>query len=612
MKDRYLRIGKMKQFILSFFIIMALSGVLRADAITFEATVSTTRVTLNEALQLTLTIIGVNDRLDPISLPVLDGFSAKYLGPSTSVSIVNGNYHSERSFIYNLFPNKAGQFQIPPISATIAGQTYRTKPINVEVFATSAQAQASSGISDQIQAPSTESLKDKVMIKVSVDKREVYLNERVPLSIKLLVTDVPIRDIQYPQFDKQGLTVDDFEKPQQGSVVINGVRYDIVEFKTNIYPNRLGDLSLDPVQIQSKVIYKTAQDNSINQDDSFFGSNIFNNFFDSYTTQPLTVTSQPVQLHVSPLPEYHRPRDFSGAIGQFDFQAGISPLQVKAGDPLTLKMHVKGSGNFRNLRMPVFKAPGFKSYEPQIKEAGDEKTLEEVIIPTSAGIKEVPSLNFSYFDTSIKDYKMLTQGPFAIQVMAPSPDQDFKAVGFSDLNKGPLTVPSNQFSFGKIFNEIFKVLRNLLGTYWFRFFLGFIFAAVVSYILWRRFQYRLKNDPAFARRLKAVKEARQALMPAGEFILSGKTKDFYALLSKVLRDYLANKWHRSSSALSIDEIISQLKDVELEQTYITRVKTLLEQADLVCFAGAERSSTNMRADLSQTKDLIACLEKSLK
>ena len=155
-------------------------------------------MSLDEVLQLTLTFTGVNDNLDPVSLPVLDGFSAKYLGPSTSVSIVNGDYHSERSFIYNLFPNKVGQFQIPPISATIAGQTYTTKPIDVEVFQNSAQAQASNGASDQNQAPSAESLKDKILIMVSVDKTEVYLNERIPLTIKLLVNGVPVRDIQYP------------------------------------------------------------------------------------------------------------------------------------------------------------------------------------------------------------------------------------------------------------------------------------------------------------------------------------------------------------------------------------------------------------------------------
>ncbi|MBF0570270.1 MAG: protein BatD [Candidatus Omnitrophica bacterium] len=606
----------MKKLILSFFILMATSGVLRADAVTFEATVNSSRVSLDQVLQLTLTVTGVNGNLDPVSLPVLDGFTAKYLGPSTSVSIVNGDYHSERSFVYNLFPNKTGHFQIPPISATIIGQTYSTKPIDVEVIENSAQAQSpspsSNEASDQNQAPSTQSLKDKILVKVSVDNTAVFLNERIPLTVKLFVNDVPMRDIQYPLFNKTGFLVDDFEKPEQSSQVINGGRYDVVVFKTNIYPARLGDLTFGPVQIQGNVLYKTGQNSPFNQDNNFFGTDVFNNFFNAYATRPVTVSSEPVQLHVSSLPEVNRPQDFSGAIGQFDFKASISPAQVKAGDPITLKMDLKGSGNFKGTQMPVFQDLGFKTYAPQIKEGIDEKTAEEVIIPTSANIKEVPALRFSYFDTSLKDYKTITQGPFAIQVAAPGPDQQFKAVGFSDVGKEISAPPVNQISLGKILIKARQLLKKLFASIWFWVSLEFIIAAGIFYFLWKRFRDRLENDPAFARRLKAVKEARQALSQAEGYISKGSSKDFYALLSKVLRDYLANKWHQPSAALSVDEILRQLKTAKLDDAHIARLKTILEQSDLVCFAGASRDAGQMRADLSQAKDLITHLEKSLK
>jgi len=146
----------MKKFILILFMLMAASSMAWADAISFEATVNSPRISLEDVMQLTLTVTGVNDNLDPVSLPVINGFSAKYLGPSTSVSIVNGDYHSERSFIYDLFPNKVGRFQIPPISATFSGQTYSTKPIDVEVFQDSTQAaQASNSAPVQNQGPTT-------------------------------------------------------------------------------------------------------------------------------------------------------------------------------------------------------------------------------------------------------------------------------------------------------------------------------------------------------------------------------------------------------------------------------------------------------------------------
>ena len=135
-----------------------------------------------------------------------------------------------------------------------------------------------------------------------------------------------------------------------------------------------------------------------------------------------------------------------------------------------------------------------------------------------------------------------------------------------------------------------RILRKLCGSVWFWVSLGFIFVAGVAYFLWRRFQDRLENDPAFARRLKAVREARQALIPAGEYISSGNPKDFYALLSKVLRDYLANKWHQSSAALSVEAILGNLKKAKIDEVHITQVKTILEQADLVCFAGSSADS----------------------
>jgi hypothetical protein len=541
-------------------------------------------------------------------LPTLEGFSAKYLGPSTSVSIVNGDYHSERSFIYNLFPNKVGHFQIPAITATIEGKVYVTKPVDVDVVENSPGVQ-SAGVQAQNHGPSVESLKDKILIMVSLDKTEAYLNERIPLSVKLLVNNVPMRDVQYPHFEKTGFTVDELQKPQQYAQVLNGIKYDVVEFKTYIYPSHPGDVQIGPVQMAGNVIYKTGGNNPFNQDNGFFGSDIFNNFFDSYAARPVTVTSQPISIHVSDLPQDNRPQDFSGAVGQFDFQASVSPVQVKAGDPLTLKMDLKGNGNFKSVQMPLFHGDGFKTYDPKIKDGVDEKTAEQVIVPTSAGVKEVPVLHFSYFDPSVKDYRTVTQGPFAIHVAAPNPDQEFKAVGFSDISRESANPVGHQFSFGKLFKKIHQILIKLGRSVLFWVSLGFIFVAGVAYFLWRRFQERLEHDPAFARRLKAFKEARQALNQAQEYIQTGKTKDFYALLSKVLRDYLANKWHQSSAALSIEAIVSQLKKARLDDMHMGQVKTILEQADLVCFAGAKRDVAQMQSDLVLTQSLINYLEK---
>ena len=584
-----------------------------AENVGFEALVNSPRISMDEVMQLTLTVTGVNDNLDPINLPVLEGFSAKYVGPSTSVSIINGDYHSERSFVYNLFPNKVGKFQIPAISISVNGKTYTSKPIDVEVSQNPTQ--ASPGVPsapDQNSGPSADSLKDKILISVSVGKNNVYLNEKIPVSIKLLVNDVPMRDIQLPQFDKTGFMVDDYQKPEQNTEIVNGVKYDTVEFKTNVYPSRLGDISFGPVQLQGNVIYKATQANPFNQENNPFGADIFNGFFDSYANRPVTVTSKPIELHVSELPSENKPGNFSGAMGQFAFKVTVSPLQVKAGDPLTLKMDLTGAGNFKSIKMPDFKAHGFKSYEPKVKDTDDEKTAEEVIIPVSSSIKEVPVIKFSYFDTDIKDYRTITQGPFPIQVIQPGPDQDFKAVGFTDLNRDTSSLPSKQFSIGKMFGKFQKFFAKLSRNPWFWIWVGLMLVIGVVYIFWRKFQDRLENDPAFARKLKALREAREALKPAEQYMAEGKSKEFYALVSKVLKDYFANKWHQSSAALSTSVILEKLKALTIDEAIILQVKSILEQSDLVCFAGASRDALQMKNDISQVQEIIKSFEKALK
>jgi len=134
----------------------------------------------------------------------------------------------------------------------------------------------------------------------------------------------------------------------------------------------------------------------------------------------------------------------------------------------------------------------------------------------------------------------------------------------------------------------------------------------LAYFIWRKFQDRLENDPAFARRLKAVREAKKALKPAEGYIAAGKSKDFYALITKVLHDYLANKWHQSSAALTIEEISEKLKETKVDENSIGQIRNVFSQSDLVCFAGAACDADRMRADLKQTQDLIAQLQKFLK
>ena len=355
-----------------------------------EATVSANKISLKEAAQLTLTVHGGKDiRADAPELPKIDGFDARYVGPSTRISVINGQYSSERSFVYNLFPAKTGRIQIPSLTVQSNGQDYTTRPIEVEVV--DGQATALEG---QAAAPgpaqgASENLQDRVFMAVSVPKTEVYLGEKVPFTVKLFIAQLPMRNVQYPKMDKNGFAMENFPQPQQYSQVLNGMKYDVVEFKTFIYPTQTGDLTIGPVNIEGGLLYKGQGRRAPG---GLFDDDFFSGFFDNYQERPLTVNAQALRVKALDLPSEGKPADFTGAVGQLDFTASIAPAQVKVGDPVTLRMTVSGEGNLKSIQMPVLNSNVFKTYDPQIKEEGNAKTLEQVIIPTNEKVTGVPVL----------------------------------------------------------------------------------------------------------------------------------------------------------------------------------------------------------------------------
>src|SRR5437016_300440 len=116
-----------------FFIALLLTAPVGAQDISFNAVVSSNKVSPSDVVQLTLTITGTKGDFSPLELGAIDGFDVRYVGPSTSISFINGAYSREKSFIYNLLPLKTGHFQIPSFSTTINNQKYTTQPIDIDV-----------------------------------------------------------------------------------------------------------------------------------------------------------------------------------------------------------------------------------------------------------------------------------------------------------------------------------------------------------------------------------------------------------------------------------------------------------------------------------------------
>ncbi len=576
----------------------------------FEASVNTSRAALGSSLQLSLTITGTQDAKS-IDLPSIDGLEHRYLGPSTRISIVNGKYSSSIAHIYTLIPLKVGKFQIPSISISISGKTFSTNPINFEVV----DQGGSQGPKQNGKESQALNLKDKVFLTIEIPKTTVYLNEKNSLTIKLYISGVSLRDIQFPEFKQIGFNVDEFQKPTEYQEIVGGIRYQVAEFKTFIYPTRVGKFSIGPVKQKSNILIRSTESRrrfGSGGLDSFFNDDFFGRPFERYQKHPITIESNELSMEVLPLPEQGMPNNFSGAVGQFEFEATVSPREVKVGDPVTLRMNVQGEGSLKTVAIPSLKkSDNFKLYEPQIKVEGDKKTLEQVVIPLSEKATQIPAIEFSYFDGEEKKYNTITKGPFLLEVTKLDTKDPFKLLEFGDEKKMEREEKvGRDIIFIKDHPGKFRKKNYLLYKSH-----GFVALVVATSIIWMssllayRRTVKLKTDIGYARRLQAPKQARKSLSQALKYLEKKQQKDFYNSIFKTLQEYFGNKYHLASGAVTVETVKNNLNSQKTNAKLLENIESVFAECDLIRYASVSPDEGKMREDYKKTEEIIDYVER---
>ncbi len=133
-------------------------------------------------------------------------------------------------------------------------------------------------------------------------------------------------------------------------------------------------------------------------------------------------------LNIMPLPTEGRPADFGGAIGNYQMQVEASPMNLKVGDPLTVKIRIFGEGSLEAIQMPsIDHWTDFKTYPPNAHtEASDPSGLkgsrffEQVVIPQNSEMDVLPPLVFSYFNPMEGTYQTIEHPATALKV-SPNP-----------------------------------------------------------------------------------------------------------------------------------------------------------------------------------------------
>jgi len=590
---------KLRTFAISFALLLTFAYVSLAEDISVSASVDNNEVTLGEAITLTVQVQGTRAAGAP-ALPKIEGIQGRYMGPSTRISVIQGQSSVSVDYSYSLLGLKTGQFTIPSIEVKYRDKTYRTDPIKIKVVPGDSQGGK--------PATTAEQIKRYVQLAVSTKRKTAYLNEGIPLLIQLFIrSGVEVRIIRYPTFPSAGFSVLPFEKPTQRDTIIQGVRFRAINFRATVYPVTCGELALGPAELNCDLMVTRSQSRSTPGDPSF------DDFLSRRARYSITVKSDPYTIEVKPLPEVGRPESFSGAVGQYSLNVSAKPIALKVGEPITLTMTVKGQGNIDAVTTPrIADLSQFKVYDPQISvqkqgNAG-EKTFEQVIIPRSDSVKAIPEIWFGYFDPEAGRYVTRTKSAIPIQV---APSDEAEPLQILEMAEGKAV---KREVLGKdivyIKDEMGSVKHGDGGLYKSKGFLALQLIPLLGFagvLVYQRRRDRFTTDRQFARQYHAPRRAKKGLAQAERLMELGQPQEFCSAIFKTMQEYLGNRFDLSFAGITI-EIVDDLRVRGVPEEILEKLNAFFHACDRIRFARSDMDKNEMREILELADESIRLME----
>src|SRR6195256_4057203 len=427
------------------------SATVFADSPSVTAVLSNSEAAVGETVELQIRVTGSGAKL-PERIAV-DGLEIHQTGTSQRYEMNNFNLSQSVTYTYTILPMKAGKFKIPAQPVDVSGKSLRTQELVLNVTDSSGR----SAQSNPKGAPQSAVDPRKIgFIELLVPKRQAYVGEIIPVEIKVCLNPrVRFQQVEPPEINAQGLTMQKFDKSTRNMETIGGATYDVTTFKTAIAAARTGKFEIPA--LESKAVALLARRDSSNRNTprrrspfDLFNIDPFNDplFGDLALLEPqrITLRSEPATLEVKPLPP-NAPPNFSGAVGNFALTTEANPKSVQVGDPITLRSTIGGRGNFDRVDAPVIDDErGWHKYPPSAKFQKDDdvgisgtKTFEMVLSPNEKK-QTVPALAFSYFDPIKEQYVTLRSSPIAVQVEGNAlPPPAPSAVAAASAQPGPAT-----------------------------------------------------------------------------------------------------------------------------------------------------------------------------
>ena len=573
-----------------YILFLLLNSLILSSQVKFDASVSKSKLGLNERLRVDFVM---NQNGDNFSPPNFENFQV-IGGPNQSIktSYVNGERSFSKTYSYFLKPLKKGNLKITQASIEIEGEIYKSLPL--EVFITDSVNQPSDSVTQYYND-------DDIELRALVSKGSPYLNEPITVIYKLYYkAPINISDARenetpnYKDFWSQTIKIPQLKVQRE---IYRGQDYNVVEWrKVVLYPQKSGELEISPLSLNLVLDVPTDKRD-------FFGNVIYDR-----TSQFISTGMR--KINVKDLPRAGKPDSFTGAVGQFDFDVILNKSSLRATESFTAELKVNGNGNLKLFDLPNILVPNsMELFDPEREElintnlSGMNGSVSKsfTIIPKFQGNFPIEEVEFSYFDPNTEQYKVLKSPRLTVDVY------DGPTIGNSISNDNSNVITSDDsFRFIKLKGNLKPANRDIFFESQFFYILAsspFILSLAIIALS----AYRKKRKQSYSESIKAEEKKIKKMLETALSSLGDKDL-FYDIIEKCIISSLMLKFSVRMESLNKEKIKEITQEKGFSKETISLIISLIENCEKAKFS--KSSDTVMNNDLESAKEVINTILKS--
>ncbi|MCB9567544.1 MAG: protein BatD [Myxococcales bacterium] len=562
----------------------------RADGVlAIQARLAANAIEVGESVELIVEVSreGGSEDLPEPRLPDLAAMGLAVEGPTTNyrtqTSWINGRSSSSvrLTYVYYLIPSKPGRFELP---VTLKDGARTVRAPSIPVLEVSGEAPAATATAPEANAKPTDARGD-VFVWAMIDKPSLYVGEQLTYTMEVYervrFQNIHLREL--PGF--QDFWSEELPEGRQRNELVAGVAYRVHPgLRRALFPQRAGNLRITPAQVGVGLRRR--------------------------------VSGQAIEVEVKPLPAEGQPAGFSANnVGRYQLSASVDRQAVKVGEPLTLSLTIRGTGNIKILDPGAWpELPGFRRYDPKVETQaltgdviGGARRYDFLLIPEAAGPLTIPAHTLDFFDPSEGAYRKARSQPITIEVSGdpgaaagapagpepsappPPPATD------DDLPPAPIYTPD-------ALPRVEVAEPWLTPTRWT---LGMIGAPALGLVALgaRAILRRARGDAASQARAARQAAEREGIAAAEAAVASGE--GFYPALAQLLQTLAVDRAGPEGQGLPRRALLDVLRRRGAEAADVDRLGALLDRCDAARFgAAAGEGKGDRRALLDEALGLL--------